>query len=102
MQWGSATLAFYGIGAAAVATSVATLKKRLELSQAKHKSLTGPSRLAQRIAGLVPFYDYDDDRFFCSDGAPAEVAARRSDAFARLSRLYKTRFAETNRLTAMA
>ena len=26
---------------------------------------------------LVPFYDYDEDRFFRSDGAPADVAARR-------------------------
>jgi glutamate-1-semialdehyde 2,1-aminomutase len=99
---GTTTLAFYGLGAAAVATSVAGLKKRLELSQAKHRSLAGHSRMARRIAGLVPFYAYDDDRFFRSDGAPSGVAAQRRDGFARLSALYKSRFAETIRRTAEA
>ncbi|MGB7033902.1 MAG: aminotransferase class III-fold pyridoxal phosphate-dependent enzyme [Xanthobacteraceae bacterium] len=99
---GSLSLAFYGLGAAAVATSVATLKKRLELSQAKHKSLGGHSRIARRLAGFVPFYDYGDDRFFCSDGAPAGIAALRRTGFERLASLYKTRFAETIRRTAEA
>jgi glutamate-1-semialdehyde 2,1-aminomutase len=103
---GTTTLAFYGLGAAAVATSVATsvatLRKRLELSQAKHRSLAGHSRIARRFAGLVPFYDYGEDHFFCSDGAPAEIAARRRAGFARLSALYKARFAETIRRTAQA
>ncbi len=102
MKWDSTSFAFYGFGAAAVATSVATLKKRLELSQAKHKSLAGHSRIARRLAALVPFYDYGEDRFFCCDGAPADVAARRRDGFARLAALYKTRFAETIRRTAEA
>jgi len=99
---GTTALAFYGLGAAAVAASVATLRKRLELSQAKHKSLAGHSRIARRLAGFVPFYDYGEDRFFCSDGAPAEIAERRRAGFARLSALYKTRFAETIRRTAEA
>ena len=77
MQWGSATLAFYGIGAAAVASSVAALRRRLELSQAKHRSLSGHARLARRLARFVPFYEYDAERFFCSDGAPTDVAVRR-------------------------
>jgi glutamate-1-semialdehyde 2,1-aminomutase len=102
MKWGSTSLAFYGLGAAAVATSVATLKKRLELSQAKHRSLAGHSRIARRLAGFLPFYDYDDDRFFASDDAPEEVVTRRRDGFARLSALYKGRFAETIRRTAEA
>src|SRR5271156_3953417 len=99
---GTTALAFYGLGAAAVAASVATLRKRLELLQAKHKSLAGHSRIARRLAGFVPFYDYGEDRFFCSDGAPAEIAERRRAGFARLSALYKTRFAETIRRTAEA
>ena len=99
MKWGPTTLAFYGIGAAAVASSVATLKKRLELSQAKHRSLAGHGRIARRLARLVPFYDYDEARFFRSDDAPDEIAARRRAGFARLSALYKTRFAETIRRT---
>jgi glutamate-1-semialdehyde 2,1-aminomutase len=99
---GTTTLAFYGLGAAAVAGSVATLRKRLELSQAKHSSLAGHSRMARRLARLVPFYDYGEDRFFSSDGAPEAIAACRRVGFARLSALYKSRFAETIRRTAEA
>ena len=102
MQWGSTTLAFYGIGAAAVATSVAALRKRLELSQAKHPSLSGHARIARRLARLVPFYEYDAERFFCSDGAPIDVAAHRRVGFEALSRLYHSRFARTIHATAEA
>ncbi len=102
MEWASTTLAFYGLGAAAVATSVVTLKKRLALSQAKHRSLAGHSRIARRLAALMPFYSYDDTAFFCSDDAPAEIVARRRSGFAHLSALYKTRFAETIRRTTEA
>jgi len=102
MNWGSATLGFYGLGAAAVATSVATLRKRLELSRAKHRSLTGHARIARRLARLLPFYEYGEERFFCSDRVPAEIAARRRDGFERLSKLYRTRFPETIRCTAEA
>jgi glutamate-1-semialdehyde 2,1-aminomutase len=102
MEWGSATLGFYGVGAAAVAASVARLRKRLELSQAKHASLAGHARISRRLARFVPFYQYDMDRFFRSDGAPADIAARRRAGFERLSEFYRTRFAETIRCTAEA
>jgi glutamate-1-semialdehyde 2,1-aminomutase len=100
MEWARTTLAFYGLGAAALATSLATLRRRLELSKAKHRTLTGHARMARRVAALVPFYSYDEDRFFCSDDAPEEIVARRRAGFKRLSALYDTRFAETIRLTA--
>src|SRR5215831_11319358 len=100
MEWASTTLAFYGLGAAALATSLVTLRRRLELSKAKHRTLTGHARMARRVAALVPFYDYDERRFFCSDDAPEEVVARRRAGFKRLSALYDTRFAETIRRTA--
>ncbi len=96
------TLALYGVGGAALATSLVTLRRRFELSQAKHKSLAGHARIARRLAAFVPFYEYDEARFFCSDGAPADTAARRRAGFERLSALYKTRFAETIRRTAEA
>jgi glutamate-1-semialdehyde 2,1-aminomutase len=102
MQWGSATLAFYGVGAAAVATSLAALRKRLELSKAKHPSLSGHARIARRLARFVPFYDYDAERFFCSDGAPHDIAARRRAGFNAISQSYRTRFAKTIRATAEA
>jgi glutamate-1-semialdehyde 2,1-aminomutase len=101
MAWDT-TLAFYGLGAAAVATSLATLRRRLQLSKGKHWSLTGHARMARRLASWVPFYDYDEARFFCSDDAPEEVAARRRDGFMRLAAVYRTRFAETVRATAEA
>ncbi len=102
MEWGHTTLAFYGLGAAALATSLVTLRRRLELSQAKHRSLAGHARIARRLAGFIPFYEYDEEQFFCSDLAPQDVVERRRAAFDRLSALYKTQFAETLRRTAEA
>ena len=100
--WGATTLTLYGIGGAALATSLVKLRRRLELSRAKHRSLAGHSRMARRLAALVPFYEYDEARFFCSDGAPADVAETRRAGLERLSALYKARFAETIRRTAEA
>jgi hypothetical protein len=100
--WATTTLALYGAGGAALATSLVKLRRRFALSQAKHASLAGHARLARRLAALVPFYDYDETRFFCSDDAPADITALRRAGFDRLSALYKTRFAETIRRTAEA
>src|SRR5262249_15187808 len=94
------TFTLYALGAAATATSLMKLKTRLDLSRAKHPSLAGHSRLARRVAALVPYYEYDAARFFRADDAPAEVVARRRAGFARLSELYRTRFAQTAALTA--
>jgi glutamate-1-semialdehyde 2,1-aminomutase len=100
MAWTGTTLGFYGLGAAALTASLVTLKQRLQLSKSKHRSLTGHARIARSVAALVPFYEYDEPRFFCSDDAPADIAARRRVGFMRLSALYQTRFAETIRCTA--
>lgn len=75
------------------------LISRLELSRAKHRSLAGHSRISRRVAAQIPFYEYDEHRFFRADDPPEDVAAQRSDAFARLAALYRTRFAETVRRT---
>jgi glutamate-1-semialdehyde 2,1-aminomutase len=99
MNLSGMTIALYGFGGAAVAASLAKLKGRLQLSNGKHPSLAGHSRLARRMASFVKFYEYDDSRFFRADDAPDDVAARRRDAFTRLSALYKTRFAKTAALT---
>jgi glutamate-1-semialdehyde 2,1-aminomutase len=100
--WGATTLTLCGVGGAALAASLAKLRRRFNLSRAKHQSLTGHARIARRLAALVPFYEYDEARFFCSDNAPADIAEARRDGFARLSALYQTRFAETIRRTAEA
>ena len=102
MAWQTTTLAAYGFGTAALAASLVTLRRRLDLSQARHSSLAGHARIAKRLASLAPFYEYSDDRFFRSDGAPGEIAVRRRAALARLSTLYQTRFAETLRRTREA
>jgi glutamate-1-semialdehyde 2,1-aminomutase len=101
-MWKAATLALYGVGGTTLAGSLARLRQRLELSNAKHRSAAGHARIARRLAALIPFYEYDEARFFCSDGAPADVAARRRNGFERLSDLYRTHFAETIRKTAEA
>ena len=44
--------------------------------KAKHPSLRGHSRMARRVAALVPFYEYDETQFFRSDDAPDAIAAR--------------------------
>src|SRR5260370_17742429 len=102
MQWAATTLAVCGLGAAALATSMLTLGRRLELSRAKHHSLAGHARMACRLAGFVPFYDYGEDRFFACDGAPADIDGFRRAGFARLSVLYRTRFSQTIRCNADA
>jgi glutamate-1-semialdehyde 2,1-aminomutase len=76
------------------------LLARLDLSRAKHRSLAGHSRWSRRIAAQIPFYDYDDHRFFRADDPPEAIAVRRSEAFADLAALYRMRFAETVRETA--
>jgi len=73
---------------------------RVQLSQAKHRSLTGHSRMARRIAGWVPFYEYDESQFFRVDSAPADIAAARRAAFLRLAALYAARFQKTAAQTA--
>ena len=73
---------------------------RLALSRAKHRSLTGHARLARRIAALVPYYEYDQGRFFSADDAPAEVAARRRAGFEQLAALYSERYRNSAALTA--
>jgi glutamate-1-semialdehyde 2,1-aminomutase len=94
------TLLMYALGAAAVATSLPALKRRLELSRAKHRSLNGHSRMAKRIAKLIPFYAYGEDRFFNSDGAPPEVAERRRAGLKRLGDTLRERAPKSIALTA--
>jgi glutamate-1-semialdehyde 2,1-aminomutase len=96
------TALLVGLGAVAAALSLPALRMRLELSRAKHPSLTGHARIARRVAALIPYYSYDEDRFFRSDEAPAEVARRRRTGFARLTEIYRQRYARGAILTAEA
>lgn len=88
------------VGAAALALVAQKGRARLALSRAKHRSLTGHVRLAKRIAGQIPFYAYDDARFFRADDAPETIAERRRAGFLRLSSIYAERYPKTRALTA--
>ena len=76
--------------------------RRLVLSRAKHRSLGGHSRMAKRVAALIPGYAYDEGRFFAVDAAPAEVVARRRAAFGRLGDEFTRLWPKSATLTARA
>ncbi len=95
-------LSFAGVAVMATAAAYPKLRARLALSRAKHGSLTGHSKMSRRVARLIPFYEFDINDFFRSDGAPAEVATRRQDGFFRLARLYRDRFARSREMTLQA
>ncbi len=65
---------------------------RLQLSRAKHRSLTGHSRWSRRFARQVPFYEYGESDFFRADQAPDEIASARCAGFMRLASLFSQRF----------
>jgi glutamate-1-semialdehyde 2,1-aminomutase len=92
-------LLIYVAGAGALAVLAPRVRSRLQLSRAKHRSLSGHSRMSRRFASLVPFYEYPEERFFDVDDAPEAVAASRRDGFRRLSELYAARFAKSAALT---
>jgi glutamate-1-semialdehyde 2,1-aminomutase len=77
-------------------------KQRLELSRAKHRSLAGHSRMAKRVASLIPGYAFDEDRFFNSDGAPAALVEKRRAGFAQLAATLGQRHAKSVAMTLQA
>jgi glutamate-1-semialdehyde 2,1-aminomutase len=96
------SMAFPLMALGALAWVLPKAKQRLELSRAKHRSLAGHSRIAKRIAGLLPGYSYDETVFFNSDGASSEVVERRRDGFFKLAALYVARFPQSVAMTASA
>ena len=93
------SIPLYVIGVCALAILLLRLKRRLELSRAKHPSLAGHSRMARRFASVVPFYEYDEAHFFRADGAPDNIAAARRAGFMRLAAVFGERYRETADLT---
>ena len=96
------SMAFPLLALGALAWVFPKAKQRLELSRAKHRSLAGHSRIAKRIAGLLPGYNYDETVFFNSDGASSSVVERRRDGFFKLAALYAARFPQSVAMTASA
>ena len=98
-------LSILSLSAAALAGAAVTFPKlqaRLALSRAKHRSLTGHSKMSKTVARLLPHYEFDIDDFFRSDGAPIDVAMHRQDGFFRLANLYSERYATGRQMTAEA
>ena len=95
-------MAMVGAAVGAAALLLPRVKRRLELSRAKHRSLTGHSKMAKRFAALIPGYAYGAEEFFNADGAPAEVVARRKLGFERLATLLRERSPKSIALTAQA
>lgn len=92
----------YWTGLAVLAALGPVLKRRLELSRAKHRSLAGHSRVAKRLARWMPGYSLGEDRFFSCDGAPPELAEKRRSAFFELARQLQARHARSLDITQRA
>src|SRR6202140_2480415 len=93
------TIILYVLAGFALVILLRKLQLRLQLSRAKHRSLTGHSRMARRFASLVPFYEYDEALFFRVDAAPDDIAAARRAGFVRLAGIFAERFKKTADLT---
>src|SRR6202158_4490464 len=95
-------LSFAGAAIVGTAAVFPKLRARLALSRAKHRSLTGHAKMSRLVARLIPFYEFDINDFFRSDGAPAAIGTQRQDAFFRLAGLYRERFARGRQMTQQA
>jgi len=58
---------------------------RLRLSLAKHPSLAGHSKMARRIAKIIPSYSFDEKTFFSADRAPKHIEDKRKQGFYKLA-----------------
>lgn len=88
--------------AGALALAAPMIKRRIDLSRAKHRSLAGHSRMAKRLARWLPGYAYDETEFFACDGAAPQVVARRRAAFEALAAGLASRHPKTLAMTAQA
>lgn len=95
------TIAYWLAGSAAV-LGFNKARKRLLLSKAKHRSLTGHVRMAKQMAGQIPHYEFGYREFFRADGAPDAIAVERQRGLERLSELYRTRYPKSVSLAAEA
>jgi glutamate-1-semialdehyde 2,1-aminomutase len=89
------TMIWYLLAALVLIFILRKLQLRLQLSMAKHRSLTGHARMSRRLARFVPFWEYDEEHFFRADDAPPEVATTRREGFMRLAATFAERFPVT-------
>ena len=77
---------------------LAVLRKiitRLSLSRAKHPSVSGHAKWSRRLSRLIPYFAYDARYFYCSDGAPDDVAQQRRRGMEKLRQVMQKRSPET-------
>ena len=86
----------------AVVLLLPRLKSRWLLSRAKHRSLAGHSRMAKRIARLIPFYEYDEHRFFRVDLAPESIVEKRIRSLDALAEIFKNKYRRSSFTTQEA
>ena len=86
--------------ACALAAALPKLWLRLQLSRAKHRSVAGHSRMARRVARLIPYYEYGEDRVFRVDDPPERIADSRRAGFMRLAAEFTARSPKNAALTA--
>lgn len=98
----SLTVLSLSISAALAAWLAPKARRRLMLSRAKHRSLTGHSKIAKRIAGWLPGYRLQEDAFYGADGADDTLQATRREAMDRLSKHFRQRVPHGAQLTREA
>jgi glutamate-1-semialdehyde 2,1-aminomutase len=86
--------------ACALVALLPKLRLRLQLSRAKHRSVAGHSRMARRLARLIPYYEYGEDRIFRVDDPPERIADARRAGFMRLAAVFAARSPKNAALTA--
>jgi glutamate-1-semialdehyde 2,1-aminomutase len=75
------------------------LKQRLELSLAKHRSLTGHPRISKRIAAFIRFYSYEKTEVFDLDHAPDNIVSSRKIAFEHLTDNFRRKYPKSVQLS---
>jgi glutamate-1-semialdehyde 2,1-aminomutase len=95
------TIALITLGAV-LSLALPRLRRRLQLSRAKHRSLAGHARMAKRVVSLLPGYAYGEARFFAADNAPPDLQALRRAGFERLCAEFAARFGLGAEMSAAA
>ncbi len=94
------TTLIWTAAACAVLAALPKLRLRLQLSRAKHRSVAGHSRMARRVARLIPYYEYREDQIFRVDDPPPRIADARRAGFMRLAGALAGRTPRNAALTA--
>lgn len=96
------TVLSLSVSAALAAWLAPKARRRLQLSRAKHRSLTGHSRMAKRLAAWIPGYRLEEAAFFGADGADEDLQSQRRAALDRLSTHFRTTVPQGAEMTAQA